>query len=103
MANYCSNSIVFYSKSKELLTDLWNKMDSCIDDGDNNIKKLLKGCGCTQEEADEWADGRDYLVYLDDKVHDDDGLYYFRAIQKVPGHLILIVLLFCLRRNIMTK
>ena len=79
MANYCSNSIVFYSKSKELLTDLWNKMDSCIEDGDNNIKKLLKGCGCTQEEVDEWADGRDYLVYLDDKVHDDDGLYYFRA------------------------
>ena len=53
MANYCSNGIVFYSKSKELLTDLWDKMDSCIEDGDNNIKKLLKGCGCTQEEADE--------------------------------------------------
>lgn len=79
MANYCSNGIVFYSKSKGLLTDLWNKMNTCIDGSNSSVKQLLKICGCTQEQMDEWVDGRDYLVYVDDKVHHEPGLYYFRV------------------------
>ncbi len=69
MANYCANSIYFYGSDKKLLTELWKKIDECIDNRENrSVKKLLLLHGYTQDEADELADGRDYFTYLDDSV-----------------------------------
>ena len=31
MANYCANSIVFYAEDKEVLKDLWEKINFCMD------------------------------------------------------------------------
>lgn len=81
MANYCSNSIVFFSNNKKMLKNLWNKINICLDNRQHNsVKYLLKLCGYTNNEANEIADGRDYFIYLDDVVHEEEpGVYYFRA------------------------
>lgn len=79
MANYCANSIVFYAEDKEILKNLWEKINSCMDKRQCSVKNLLKSCGYTEEEAAEIADGRDYFTYLDDAVTTDYERYYFKA------------------------
>lgn len=79
MSNYCANSIVFYAEDKEVLKDLWEKINSCMDKRQCSVKTLLKSCGYTEEEAAEIADGRDYFTYLDDAVATDYRRYYFKA------------------------
>lgn len=79
MANYCANSIVFYGEDKEVLKDLWKKINFCMDTRKCSVKSLLKSCGYTEDEAAERADGRDYFTYLDDAVTTDYERYYFKA------------------------
>ena len=79
MANYCANSIVFYAEDKEVLKDLWEKINFCMDTRQCSVKSLLKSCGYTEDEAAERADGRDYFTYLDDAVTTDYERYYFKA------------------------
>lgn len=79
MANYCANSIVFYGEDKDVLKDLWEKINFCMDTRKCSVKSLLKSCGYTEDEAAERADGRDYFTYLDDAVTTDYERYYFKA------------------------
>lgn len=79
MANYCANSIVFYGEDKDVLKDLWEKINFCMDTRKCSVKSLLKSCGYTEDEAGERADGRDYFTYLDDTVTTDYERYYFKA------------------------
>ncbi len=79
MANYCANSIVFYAEDKTLLTDLWVKINTCIDKRKCRVINILKACGYSEQEAVERADGRDYFTYLDDTVTESCGKYYFKA------------------------
>lgn len=79
MANYCANSIVFYGEDKDVLKDLWEKINYCMDTRQCSVKSLLKSCGYTEDEAAERADGRDYFTYLDDAVTTDYERYYFKA------------------------
>ncbi len=80
MANYCSNSIVFYCTERKPLGELWRKIKFCIDNREqNSVRNLLKVCGYTDEEAAENSDGRDCFAYLDNIERENTGVYYFKA------------------------
>ena len=74
MANMCSNAICFCSTNKEVLARLLD----IVEDGDS-YRDLFKKHGYSENEAQEHADGRDYITYCDDEITERDGYYYFRV------------------------
>lgn len=81
MANYCSNSIAFYSKDKAVLTELFDKINNILDNTkDRSVYELLLSSGYSSAEADKISDRRDSITYADDKITDSGcGYYYFKA------------------------
>lgn len=81
MANYCSNSIAFYSKDKAVLAKLFDNINNILDNTkDRSIYELLKSCGYSSEEAVQISDRRDALTYADDNITESPcGYCYFKA------------------------
>ena len=79
MANYCSNSIVFYSKRKKPLEEIRLFVSKCLGDRKlNSIKLFLKLCGLPKVANGEYCDGRDYFANCDANVEKDTAGYYLR-------------------------
>lgn len=82
MANYCSNSIVFYSKDKEVLSDLLDRINSTMDiTKDYSVYDLLRTYDYNRAEIRGMTDCRDYFSYADKEVSQSSGGYYICKVQ----------------------
>lgn len=80
MANYCANSIVFYSKRKKPLEEIRQLVSRCLGDRKlNSVKQFLKFCGLPKVTNGEYCDGRDYFANCDANVEKDTAGYYLRV------------------------
>lgn len=80
MANYCANSIVFYSKRKKPLEEIRQLVSKCLGDRKlNSVKQFLKFCGLPKVANGEYCDGRDYFANCDSNVEKDTAGYYLRV------------------------
>lgn len=80
MANYCSNSIVFYSKRKKPLEEIRQLVSRCLGNVKlNSVKQFLIFADLKRLADGEFCDGRDYFVNCDAEVEKDLGLYCLRV------------------------
>lgn len=79
MANYCSNSIHLSGK-KKLIAKLWHIVKNCTLSKNKSVQNLLRIHGYTSAKAETLADGRDWIMDVDTKIHKGaNGEYHFNV------------------------
>lgn len=74
MANYCSNTIVFYSKDRMKLAVLLRKINAACDSRQSGFFSLLVLHGYSKKEISGIIDGRDSIISCDSRLtKDQDG------------------------------
>ena len=78
MANYCSNSVAFYSEDNERL-DAFRKLmvESFRESRHGTVRDFAIKCGYSQEEVIQFTDGRDTFVDIADELSEKEGVFYF--------------------------
>ena len=79
MANYCSNSIVFYSKDRLKLARFLRKVYAAFDSIGSGFYNLLVLHGYTNRQISGMIDRRDTLTYCDSKLATQGDTYSFKA------------------------
>ena len=79
MANYCSNSIVFFSKDRTKLARFLRKVYAAFDSKGSGFNNLLILHGYTNRQIAGLADKRDSFTYCDTKLKLDKDTYSFRV------------------------
>ena len=78
MANECDTSIVFYSKNKKMVEDLWrNITDFCSDNHDCTIYKFMRKMGYSKNDLHIF-DERGAITHCDSSVTYSDSIAYFK-------------------------
>lgn len=78
MANECDTSIVFYSKNKRMVEDLWrNITDFCSDNHDCTIYKFMRKMGYSKNDLHIF-DERGAITHCDSSVTYSDSIAYFK-------------------------
>ena len=78
MANYCANSIVFFSKDRSKLARLLRKVYAAYESSGPGFWNLLILHGYTNRQIAGLADKRDCFTYCDTKLNLDKDTYSFR-------------------------
>lgn len=78
MANYCSNSIVFYSKDKSRLSVFLRKMSAAFTTRDSHFYNLMVLHGYGNREISAVIDKRDFFTSCDTKLSVKEDTYSFR-------------------------
>ena len=80
VANYCSNNIAFYCEDNERLEAFRKLMVSSFRESRHGtVRDFVVKCGCSQEEAIQFTDGRDTFVDIADELSEKEGVFYFIA------------------------
>ena len=79
MANYCSNSIVFYSKDRLKLARFLRKVYAAFDSIGSGFYNLLVLHGYTNRQITGLADKRDCFTYCDTKLTLNKDTYSFKV------------------------
>ena len=78
MANYCSNSIVFYSKDRAKLSVFLRKMSAAFTTRDSHFYNLMVLHGYGNREISAVIDKRDFFTSCDTKLSVKEDIYSFR-------------------------
>ncbi|MBQ8092257.1 MAG: hypothetical protein IJ242_01595 [Clostridia bacterium] len=79
MANYCSNSIVFYSKDKTGLSRFLRKVYAAFDSIGSGFYNLMVLHGYKNREILSVIDKRDSFTNCDSRLEQNEGTYSFRV------------------------
>ncbi len=79
MANYCSNSIVFFSKDRTKLARFLRKVYAAFDSKGPGFHNLLVLHGYTNRQIAGLADKRDCFTHCDTKLTQDKDTYSFKV------------------------
>lgn len=79
MANFCSNSIVFYSKDKQKLSVFLRKIYAAFDSQGSGIYNLMVLHGYKDREILNSIDKRDCFTFCDSKLRTDKDIYSFQV------------------------
>lgn len=79
MANYCSNSIVFFSKDRTKLARFLRKVYAAFDSMGSGFHNLLVLHGYSNRQIAGIADKRDCFTYCDTKLTQDNDTYSFKV------------------------
>ena len=79
MCNYCSNSIVFFSKDRTKLARLLRKVYAAFDSVGSGFYNLMVLHGYTNRQITGLADKRDCFTYCDTRLTQDNGAYSFKV------------------------
>ena len=79
MANYCSNSIVFYSKDKSKLSRFLRKVYAAYDSIGSGFYNLMVLHGYKNREILSVIDKRDSFTHCDTRLEQDKDTYSFRV------------------------
>lgn len=79
MANYCSNSIAFYSNDKEKISELWQNLhDFMANKGDASVYEFLISYAKNKKAVNNNVDRRDYFTAVDAELGENGEDYYFK-------------------------
>lgn len=79
MANYCTNSIVFFSKDRTKLARFLRKVYAAFDSVGSGFWNLLVLHGYTNRQIAGIADKRDCFTYCDTRLTQDNDTYSFKV------------------------
>ncbi len=79
MANYCSNSIVFFSKDKTKISRFLRKVYAAFDSIGSGFYNLMVLHGYKNREILSVIDKRDSFTYCDTKLEQDKDTFSFRV------------------------
>ena len=79
MANYCSNSIVFFSKDKSKLSRFLRKVYAAYDSIGSGFYNLMVLHGYKNREILSVIDKRDSFTHCDTKLAQENDTYSFRV------------------------
>ncbi len=78
MANYCANSIVFYSKNKAKLSVFLRKLDAAFASRGSHFYNLMVLHGYNNREIASEIDRRDSITACDSRLTEKEGIFSFR-------------------------